>query len=75
MTKQFIESLQKTGPPLGMKFGPPKVVPIADNRPATYVQALNQLIPMKPSIVMIIIPNNKVSGTVLNFTDLYHFSR
>ena len=61
VTKQFIESMQKAGTPLGMKFGAPKVVTIADNRPATYVQALNQLIPMKPSIVMIIIPNNKVS--------------
>ena len=48
-----------------MKFGNPKIVPIADNRPATYIQALNQVIPMKPSIVMVVIPNNKVR--------LFHF--
>ena len=43
-----------------MKFGNPKIVAIPDNRPATYVQALNKMIPMKPSIVMVVIPNNKV---------------
>ena len=43
-----------------MKFGNPKIVSIADNRAATYVQALNQVIPLKPSIVMVVIPNNKV---------------
>ena len=43
MTKDFIGSLAKVGPTLGMKFGNPKVVPIADNRPATYIQALNQV--------------------------------
>ena len=43
-----------------MKFGVPKIVAIPDNRPATYVQALNKMIPMKPSIVMVVIPNNKV---------------
>ena len=43
-----------------MKFGNPKIISIADNRPATYIQALNQVIPMKPSIVMVVIPNNKV---------------
>ena len=43
-----------------MTFGNPKIITIKDNRPASYVQALNQVIPLKPSIVMAIIPNNKV---------------
>ena len=43
-----------------MKFGNPKIVAIPDNRPATYVQNLNKVIPLKPSIVMVVIPNNKV---------------
>ena len=60
VTQEFIKSLNKVGPSIGMKFGNPKIVAIADNRPATYVQALNQMIPMKPSIVMVVIPNNKV---------------
>ena len=60
VTDAFVKSMTKVGGPLGMKFGKPKVVAITDNRPATYVQALQQIIPMKPSIVMVIIPNNKV---------------
>ena len=55
----MIKSLNKAAPSIGMKFGNPKIVAIADNRPATYVQALNQVIPLKPSIVMVVIPNNK----------------
>ena len=38
----------------------PKEFKLADNRPATYVQTLDQVIKMGPSIVMVIIPNNKV---------------
>ena len=77
MTQDFIKTLAKVAPPLGMKFGNPKIISIADNRPASYIQALNQvririhfyfrlfliqhcqIIPMKPSIVMVVIPNNK----------------
>ena len=55
----MINSMNKAAPSIGMKFGKPKIVQIADNRPATYVQALNQVIPLKPSIVMVVIPNNK----------------
>ena len=56
----MINSMNKAAPSIGMKFGNPKIVAIADNRPATYVQALNQVIPLKPSIVMVVMPNNKV---------------
>ena len=76
-TKDFVNSLKKVGPSLGMAIGSPKVFPITDNKPSTYVSALNQVssvfvksfnstslyqaIAGKPSIVMVIIPNNKVS--------------
>ena len=43
VTQEFVKSLSKVGPSLGMKFGNPKIVSIADNRPATYIQALNQV--------------------------------
>ena len=41
-------------------MGSPKVFMLNDNRPATYIQQLDQVIDMKPAIVMIVIPNNKV---------------
>merc|ERR1712142_731369 len=50
---------KKVGPSLGMSFGAPKVFAIVDNRTASYVTALNQAIAANPSIVMIVIPNNK----------------
>ena len=43
MTQDFIKTLAKVAPPLGMKFGNPKIISIADNRPASYIQALNQV--------------------------------
>merc|ERR1712236_50897 len=39
--------------------GAPKIFSLTDNRPATYIQQLDQVIDMKPAIVMIVIPNNK----------------
>merc|ERR1712142_1134423 len=50
---------KKVGPSLGMSFGAPKGFAIVDNRTASYVTALNQAIAANPSIVMIVIPNNK----------------
>ena len=47
-----------------MSMGSPKVFMLNDNRPATYIQQLDQVIDMKPAIVMIVIPNNKVLITV-----------
>ena len=43
-----------------MTMGSPKTFMLTDNRPATYIQQLDQVIDMKPNIVMIVIPNNKV---------------
>ena len=40
-------------------MGNPKIFMMSDNRPATYIQQLDQVIDMKPAIVMIVIPNNK----------------
>ena len=42
-TKDFVNSLKKVGPSLGMAIGSPKVFPITDNKPSTYVSALNQV--------------------------------
>ena len=60
MTKEFVNSLKKVAPSLGMSMGSPKIFMLNDNRPATYIQQLDQVIDMKPAIVMIVIPNNKV---------------
>ena len=60
VTKEFVNSLKKVAPSLGMSMGSPKVFMLNDNRPATYIQQLDQVIDMKPAIVMIVIPNNKV---------------
>ena len=60
VTKEFVNSLKKVAPSLGMTMGAPKIFSLSDNRPATYIQQLDQVIDMKPSIVMVVIPNNKV---------------
>ena len=60
VTKEFVNSLKKVAPSLGMSMGSPKVFMLNDNRPATYIQQLDQVIDMKPAIVMVVIPNNKV---------------
>jgi len=58
-TQDFINSMLKVGPSLGMVFGKPKLFELIDNRPATYIQMLDRVIEMKPVIVMVVIPNNK----------------
>ena len=57
-----MNSLKKVAPSLGMTMGSPKIFMLTDNRPATYIQQLDQVIDMKPAIVMIVIPNNKVGS-------------
>ena len=57
--KEFVSSLQKVSPSLGMKLSGPKIMEIPDNRTGTYVQALDKAIAIKPQIIMIVIPNNK----------------
>jgi len=58
-TQQFVNSMLKVGPSLGMVIGKPKTFELTDNRPATYIQTLDRVIDMKPVIVMVVIPNNK----------------
>merc|ERR1719474_305990 len=52
-TKEFITSLCKVSPSLGMIMNKPKMFPLTDNRPATYIQALDRVIEYNPSIVMV----------------------
>ncbi len=47
-----------------MTVGAPKEFKLTDNRPATYVQTLDQVLKMGPSIVMVVIPKNKVSDPI-----------
>merc|ERR1719322_1072755 len=56
---EFVNSLKKVAPSLGMVLGMPKVMEIPENRCATYIQNLDKAIAMKPQIVMVVIPNNK----------------
>jgi len=57
--KEFVSSILKVAPSLGMKMGNPKTFMLADNRPATYIQQLDKIIEFQPAIIMCIIPNNK----------------
>ena len=61
VTNEFVQSLMKVSPALGMTMGKPKVFTLPDNRPASYIQELEKVIKMNPAIIMVIIPNNKVS--------------
>ena len=54
-----------------MTMGSPKVFELDDNRPATYIQQLDKVIDMSPAIVMVIIPNNKVSCNNHEVIELY----
>ena len=43
MTKEFINSLKKVAPSLGMNLGNPKVITLPDNRPASYIQVISTI--------------------------------
>jgi len=58
-TDAFVDSLMKTFPCVGMTVKAPKVVCIADSRAGTYAAKIDELIEKKPSMMMIVIPNNK----------------
>ena len=60
VTKEFVNSLKKVAPSLGLTMAAPKTFMLTDNRPATYIQQLDKVIETKPSIVMVVIPNDKV---------------
>ena len=71
LATEFVNSLKKVGPSLGMTVGAPKEFKLTDNRPATYVQTLDQVLKMGPSIVMVVIPNNKVPDPFLSFLEYF----
>ena len=75
LATEFVNSLKKVGPSLGMTVGNPKEFKLTDNRPATYVQTLDQVIKMGPSIIMVVIPNNKVLLWIefLNYFQIFFF--
>ena len=58
-TKEFLTSLAKVGPSLGMIIKPPKVFRMADTRAATYLSTLDDVFPAKPQLVLVVVPNNK----------------
>ena len=58
-TKEFVNSLIKVAPSLGMILKNPKVMEIPDNKAGTYIQTVDKAIAMGPQIVMVVIPNNK----------------
>jgi len=57
--KEFVNSLMKVSPSLGMVMKGPKVFEIPDNRTATYIQQLDKAVALNPQLVMVVIPNNK----------------
>jgi len=59
VTKDFIQSIVKASPGLGMTIKAPKYVPVSDNKPATYLNALDGILGMSPQLVMVVVPNNK----------------
>ena len=59
ITKEFIASLTKVTPSLGMKLAKPKMVALPDNRPSTFLASLDTVIGMSPQLVMTVVPNNK----------------
>jgi len=59
VVKEFVNSLKKVAPSLGLTMAAPKTHMLTDNRPATYIQKLDVVLNEKPQIVMVVIPNDK----------------
>ena len=59
VVKEFVNSLKKVAPSLGLTMAVPKSHMLTDNRPATYIQKLDVVLNDKPQIVMVVIPNDK----------------
>ena len=45
-----------------MQVAAPKTFTIPDNRVGTYMAEIDKIIPKKPQLFMVVIPNNKVVG-------------
>ena len=58
-SKEFVASLLKVGPSLGMMIKPPNTFCIQDNKPATYLKTLDSVLDQGPQLVMLVVPNNK----------------
>jgi len=58
-TKEFLASLYKVAPSLGMTIKPPKMIGISDYKPSTYLTSLDKVLDLKPELVMVVVPNNK----------------
>jgi len=58
-SKEFVASLLKVGPSLGMMIKPPNTFCTQDNKPATYLKTLDSVLDQGPQLVMVVVPNNK----------------
>jgi len=60
-TTEFVASIVKVAPSLGMKLEKPKNFKLASNRPADYIQKLDAVLAEVPDLhlIMVVIPNNK----------------
>jgi len=58
-TQNFVNLLIKAGPSLGMIISKPQTFELVDNKPVSYINALDKVIDMKPVIVMVVISDDK----------------
>ena len=56
---EFVNSLTKVAPSIGMTMKKPKMIEMANSHPTSYVQELEQVIKQGVQIVMAVIPSNK----------------
>ena len=56
---EFVNSLTKVAPSIGMTMKKPKMIEMASSHPTSYVQELEQVIKQGVQIVMAVIPSNK----------------
>ena len=59
VTREFVSSLIKVTPSLGMKWSKPRMICVPDHKPSSYETALDQVLAQNPQIVMAVIPANK----------------
>jgi len=57
--QNFCQTLDRVGPPLGMRIGRPTVITIPDGRPATYVRAISENLTKTCKLVTCVVPSNK----------------
>lgn len=57
--QNFCATLDRVGPPMGMRIGRPTVVTIPDGRPATFVRAIQESLTPTTQLVTCVVPSNK----------------